>query len=223
MGNSKKTSMEQAIWLRLLRQQRILAVIRASDVTVGLEMARAVHRAGLRLIEITWTSDRPVQLIERLRNEFPDAWIGAGTLLSPADLQAAITAGAQFGFSPHSDPRLIQLAQEQSLPLTPGALSPTEIVSAWQAGASGVKVFPVMALGGAAYIRSLQGPLGHIPLIPTGGVTLDNALPLLNAGAIALGLSTSLFPADAVAQQDWLRVTQAAQQLLRRIEPFLSD
>ena len=103
------------------------------------------------------------------------------------------------------------------MPIVPGALSPSEIVCAWQAGASCVKVFPVQAVGGERYIRSLQGPLGDIPLIPTGGVTLDNAVDFLAAGAIAVGLSSHLFPAEAIQTGNWQTVTQRTQQLMQKL------
>ncbi|HEY9824132.1 MAG TPA: ketohydroxyglutarate aldolase, partial [Stenomitos sp.] len=96
-------------------------------------------------------------------------------------------------------------------------LTPTEITTAWHAGATGVKVFPSMALGGSEYIRHLQGPLGHIPLIPTGGVTLQNAGALIAAGAIAVGLGGDLMPQSAVSQQNWLEITQRMQHVLRSL------
>ena len=132
-------------------------------------MAQAVAAGGMRLIEITWNSERAADLISQLQSELPNCVIGSGTLLTLEDLQGAIAAGAQFCFTPHTNLTLIQAAAKRQMPIIPGALSPTEIVTAWQAGAPCVKVFPVGAVGGAGYIRSLQGPLGQIPLIPTGG------------------------------------------------------
>ncbi|WP_448571758.1 bifunctional 4-hydroxy-2-oxoglutarate aldolase/2-dehydro-3-deoxy-phosphogluconate aldolase [Trichothermofontia sp.] len=199
-------------WLVQLQQQRVIAVIRVSDLDLGLQLAQAAAAAGLRLIEITWNSDRPTSLIPRLRETLPDCWIGAGTLLSVADLQHAIAVGAQFCFTPHTDPTLIAAATAQKVPIIPGALSPTEIVTAWQAGASSVKVFPIQAVGGANYLRSLQGPLGDIPLIPTGGVTCANAQELLAAGAIAVGLSRDLFPMAWVQARHWDAIVAHIQQ-----------
>ena len=117
----------------------------------------------------------------------------------------------------HVDFGLIQLAVQQDIPLVPGALSPTEIVTAWQAGATSVKVFPVQALGGASYIRHLQGPLSQIPLIPTGGVTIENAKDFLAAGAIAVGLSGNLFPAAAVQSGNWQAIAQQAKILRQQV------
>lgn len=185
-------------------------------------MANAVAIGGMRLIEITWNSDRPAELIHKLRANLPDCWIGAGTLLNANQMQAAIDAGAQFLFTPHVAPDLIALAARQQVPIVAGALSPTEIITAWQAGASGVKVFPVQSLGGVDYIRNLQGPLGEIPLVPTGGVTIANAKDFLRAGAIAVGLSGDLFPRSAVQAGDWDVMTQQAKTLMTMlaIEPM---
>lgn len=180
-------------------------------------MARSVAMGGMRLIEITWNSDRPAELIHQLRGELPDCWIGAGTLLNQDHIQAAINAGAQFLFTPHVATELIQSAVEQRVPMIAGALSPTEIVQAWQAGASSVKVFPVQAVGGVDYIRSLQGPLGNIPLIPTGGVTVKNAQAFLKAGAIGIGLSGDLFPKQAIDQEDWNTIVQQAKTLVQQL------
>lgn len=210
-------------WLLLLRSHRAIAVIRAADLATGQQMAQAAAAGGMRLIEVTWNSDRPATLIAQLRNALPDCWIGAGTLLTEGDVKDAIAAGAQFLFTPHVNPRLIALARNQDTPLVAGALTPTEIVTAWQAGAASVKVFPAQVMGGAAYVRSLQGPLGQIPLVPTGGVTVRNAADFLQAGAIAVGLSSSLFSPGAIQQGHWHTVTAAAQSLQKKIRPFQAD
>jgi 2-dehydro-3-deoxyphosphogluconate aldolase/(4S)-4-hydroxy-2-oxoglutarate aldolase len=205
-------------WLKLLQQTRAIAVIRAPKIDQGYQMAKAVASAGMQIIEITWNSDRPEQLISQLRSELPTCTIGTGTLLTLDQMEQAIAAGAQFLFTPHVDPVMIQAAIHKGLPIIPGALSPTEIVTAWLAGASCVKVFPVQAMGGASYIKSLQAPLGHIPLIPTGGVTLENAKEFLAAGAIAVGLSGQLFPQQLVKAGNWEAITQLAQTLMQQIK-----
>lgn len=165
-------------------------------------MAAAVEQAGMTLIEITWNSDSPETLIEALRNRYPHCQVGVGTVLSSQDLKAAIAAGAQFAFSPHTDPRLIETAIAMNCPITAGALSPSEIVTAWDAGADSVKIFPA-ALGGSEYIRNLQGPLGHIPYVPTGGITQQTAPAYLKAGAIAVGVAGCLFQPQLLSTQDW--------------------
>jgi len=208
-------------WLKQVRQSRIIAVIRTPNCEWGLPMARAAVAGGIQHVEITWNSDRPAELIQQLRQELPQSLIGAGTLLTVDQVQAAISAGAQFLFTPHVSPNLIQTAVAQDIPLVAGALTPTEIVTAWQAGATCVKVFPVQAVGGAAYVRSLQGPLGNIPLIPTGGVTLQNTLEFLHAGAIAVGLSGDLFPPSAVQAKHWDIINQRAVTLMANLQQFV--
>ncbi len=206
--------MDDRSWGTLIRQQRAIAVIRAPQKGVAYQMAKAVAAGGIRLIEITWNSDGAAELIGQLRSELPTCTIGTGTLLDMGQIRQAIAVGAQFLFSPHRDTALIETALEHQIPVIPGALSPTEILAAWQAGASSVKVFPVNALGGATYIQSLQGPLGHIPLIPTGGVTLENAASFLRAGAVGVGLSGDLFPRQDLATGNWSAITERAQALI---------
>ncbi len=204
-------------WLRLLKQHRVIAVIRTESVVTGLAMAKAVAAGGIQLIEVTWNSNQPATLVEMLRTDLPHCTIGCGTLLNLDDIRNAIAAGAQYGFMPHVDPALIGYGRDQNWPIHPGALTPTEMMTACNAGASGVKVFPVAALGGCEYIRNLQGPLSHIPLIPTGGVTLENAKAFLEAGAIAVGLAGDLFPKAAVERQDWEEITRRSQGLIQSL------
>jgi 2-dehydro-3-deoxyphosphogluconate aldolase / (4S)-4-hydroxy-2-oxoglutarate aldolase len=201
-------------WLSLVRQQRAIAVIRVPQFDLGVHLAQAVAAGGMALIEITWNSDRPTQLIEHLRTQLPHCTIGAGTLLTAAQMQEAIASGAQFLFTPHVAPTLIERAIAAQIPIVPGALTPTEIVTAWQAGATCVKVFPIQAVGGAAYLQSLRAPLGDLPLIPTGGVTVENARTFLEAGAIAVGLSGQLFPRAAIEQADWQAITAQVRRLV---------
>lgn len=205
-------------WLTLLTKYRVIAVIRAQKKNLARQMALAVASAGIRLIEITWNTPQAAELIEQLNRELPDCVIGTGTLLNLKQMQQAVRAGAEFLFTPHIDLDIIQAAVHQDIPVIPGALTPTEIVTAWTQGATCIKVFPVQALGGAGYIKSLQGPLGHIPLIPTGGVTLENAAEFLSSGAIAIGLSSELFPKHLVMSEDWDSITRRTEILLQKIK-----
>lgn len=205
-------------WLTLLQEHRAIAVIRSPQMELGCHLAKAVAAGGMRLIEITWNSDRAGALIAQLRSELPECTIGTGTLLTCDQSKEAIAAGAQFLFTPHTEEAMIQTAVAAGIPIVPGALSPTEIVRGWQAGAGAVKVFPISAVGGAGYIKSLQGPLGDIPLIPTGGVTLDNAREFIEAGAVAVGLAGDLFPKQWVAARDWEAIAQRAHNLLQSLK-----
>jgi 2-dehydro-3-deoxyphosphogluconate aldolase/(4S)-4-hydroxy-2-oxoglutarate aldolase len=209
--------MTEQSWLSIIQSQRAIAVIRAPKLELGAQMAQAVAAGGMRLIEITWNSHQAAKLVHQLRADLPDCLIGAGTLLSPDQLWEAIAAGASFLFMPYTNPDMIQTAVNQQIPVIPGALTPTEIATAWQLGASAVKVFPVQSVGGAAYIRHLQAPLEQIPLVPTGGVTLSNAKEFIEAGAIAVGISRQLFPPEAIEADRWVEVTQRATQLLQTL------
>ena len=208
--------MQLQTWLSVLRKYRAIAVIRADKRELGKQMATATASGGLGLIEITWNSDQAPQLIAELRSELPECLIGTGTLFTVEDVQEAIASGAQFLFSPHTNPTMIQVANQAEIPIIPGALTPTEIITAWQAGASCVKVFPIGSVGGVNYIKSLQGPMGNIPLIPTGGVTLNNAVEFIQAGAIAVGLAGDLFPASLIASRNWQGITEKTRRLLQQ-------
>ena len=210
--------MSNQIWLSKLQQNKAIAVVRAPKIEWGEKMSIAVASGGMKLIEITWNSDRPEKLISQLRNQLPSCIIGAGTLFNLQQLEEAIAAGAQFLFSPHTDIEMIKVAVSKDIPIIPGALTPTEIVTAWSHGASCVKVFPVQAVGGAKYIKSLQAPLGQIPLIPTGGVTVENAPDFLQVGAVAVGLSGELFPKKSVVGENWQAIAQKAKNLMQRLE-----
>ncbi len=216
-GTTEILQIDSQSWFATVRQSQIIAVIRTAQFDLGLPMARAVFQGGIRVVEITWNSDRASDLVCQIRDELPDCMVGAGTLLTLEQQQQAIAAGSQFLFTPHVDLTLIQSAIAQNIPIVAGALTPTEIVRAWQAGASCIKVFPIQAVGGAAYIQHLQGPLGEIPLIPSGGVTLSNAPEFLQAGAIAVGISGSLFPHQAVQSGNWGEITTRAANLMASI------
>lgn len=211
--------MTQENWLKILQKNRAIAVIRATEIETGLQMAKAVAAGGIRIIEITWNSHKASELITLLCSELPQCLIGTGTLLNLEELEKALEIGCQFIFTPHTNSAMINQSVLAGIPIIPGALSPTEIITAWQAGASCVKVFPISAVGGANYIKSLQGPLGKIPLIPTGGVTLQNAEEFIKAGAIAVGLSGQLFPKHLIAAQDWEAISQIAQTLVKKFSP----
>ena len=204
-------------WLQRLQRDRIIAVIRSPDWKLGQQIARAAIAGGIDFIEIAWNGDRPALLIEELRREFPHCSIGVGTITTDEEMARAIDAGVQFIFSPHSNRQLIQKAIAARVPVIPGALTPTEIIIAWQAGATCVKVFPIQTVGGAHYLKAIREPLAGIPLIPTGGVTLENAADLIEAGAIAVGLSSQLFPSSLIQNEDWQEISKRASLLKQKL------
>ncbi|MGD1920741.1 MAG: bifunctional 4-hydroxy-2-oxoglutarate aldolase/2-dehydro-3-deoxy-phosphogluconate aldolase [Pleurocapsa sp.] len=206
-------------WLQLLEQHKAIAVIRCHDTDRAYQMAHAVAAGGMNLIEITWNSQHPAKLITRLRAKLPHCTIGAGTILNLNQLEEAVSAGAQFAFAPHFNADLLHLASNTyKIPFIPGVFSPTEMVNAWQNGASVVKVFPIKSLGGSDYIKCLQAPLNQIAVIPSGGITVDNAKTMIDAGAIAVAISSNLFPKKAIALSDWSSISIRAKNLLDKLQ-----
>ncbi len=210
-------------WLTLLMRHRAIAIIRAPNIRTGLYMAKAAAAGGFQLIEVAWNNAQPAEMIAAIQQALPDCIVGVGTVLTAENLNDAIASQAQFCFTPHTDSHLISLAQSHNLPIVAGAMTPTEIVAAWQAGATSVKVFPISAVGNAAYIRSILEPLSQIPLIPTGGVTSESAPELIKSGAVAVGLSTALFPKAEVAAENWNAIEARSRYLLTLLSPSHLD
>lgn len=204
-------------WLSILQNHRLIAVIRCDNYKIALKMAHILAQNSVRLIEITWNSDQPLKLISTLRQQLPHCYIGVGTIIHHQDLINAIDAGIQFAFSPHFDLNLVKVAHSHDIPFTPGALSPSEIINAFNGGAKTIKVFPIHSLGGVDYLKTIIAPLNHIPLIPTGGVTMASAHQYIKAGAVAVGLSTDLFPLHLLKEEKWDIMSQRikhTQQLI---------
>ena len=207
-------------WLNLLQQHRIIAVVRADNAVIAREIALAAAAGGIKLIEIAWNTDRAESLIPKLQQELPDCKIGAGTVLDIDSAERAIACGCSFLFTPHTNLDLISKGLQNNVPVIAGALTPTEILAAWQAGAAAVKVFPIKVVGGVDYLKCLQPILGDIPLIPTGGVTIQNAAQFLAAGAIAVGISSDLFSTEMIAEDDWTTIIARSQMLIKKVQPF---
>ena len=178
-------------FLEHLKQTGVVAVIRAASSDAALEISRALVRGGVTGIEITFSTPNAPDAIAGARREFSGALVGAGTVLELDQLDAACDAGASFLVSPHTDAALITRARERGVPFLPGALTPTEVVQAFRAGAACVKLFPGSAFG-PSYLKALRGPLPHIPMMPTGGVDEHKIGDWLRAGAVAVGMGGSL-------------------------------
>lgn len=181
-----------AATLKSLRDARVVGVLRAPSASRAVELAGAAVTAGLRALEITFTVPDAAAVIRELAGRGPDAVVGAGTVSSAAEAEAAVTAGASFLVSPHFDGEVLTAARSLGVPYVPGALTPGEIVAAHRATGGPVKVFPVARLGGAKYVADLLGPFPALPLMVTGGVSLDDAGDYLAAGAQVVGIG-SLF------------------------------
>jgi 2-dehydro-3-deoxyphosphogluconate aldolase/(4S)-4-hydroxy-2-oxoglutarate aldolase len=169
-------------------------VVRASTSAEARTAAEAVCKGGITIVEITMTVPGAVEVIRELAKHYSpeQLLVGAGTVLNPEQAQRCLDAGAQFLVSPGFNPKTVALAAAERRLIMAGALTPTEVISAWEAGSDFVKVFPAGNVGGPKYIKALKGPLPDVPLIPTGGVNLQTAAEFLEAGAAALGIGGEL-------------------------------
>jgi 2-dehydro-3-deoxyphosphogluconate aldolase/(4S)-4-hydroxy-2-oxoglutarate aldolase len=192
-----------------LKSAGVVAVIRAPSADAAFAMSQALVRGGITGIEITFSTPGAPEAIARAKRELPEALVGAGTVLDLAQLDAAASAGASFLVSPHFDETLVAKARERRIPYLAGALTPTEIVRAWRAGVSCVKLFPG-ALVGPSYVRALRGPLPHIPLMPTGGVDETNLGDWFAAGVVAVGMGGALATGSLEAIEAAARRVSAA-------------
>jgi len=198
--------------LQSIRDIGIIPVVRASSADEAIQVVEAIRAGGVSLLEITMTVPGAVQVIETLVKKFGDsAIVGAGTVLDAQTANACIDAGAKFMVSPALNLETIAFCGKHDIAVMPGALTPTEIVTAWNAGADFVKVFPCGAMGGASYIKSLKAPLPQIELVPTGGVTLTTAASFIQAGAAAIGVGADLVDVKAIRAGEAQKVTAAAQ------------
>jgi 2-dehydro-3-deoxyphosphogluconate aldolase/(4S)-4-hydroxy-2-oxoglutarate aldolase len=176
----------------------VVPVVRASSSREALVAAEAVCRGGIPIVEITMTVPGAVEVIRELRKRAPEVLIGAGTVLDADMARRCLDAGAQFLVSPGLNLQTVDLAVREGVLMMAGALTPTEVITAWKAGSDFVKVFPCGQVGGAKYIKALKGPLPQIPLVPTGGVNLATAAEFIAAGAAALGVGGELVQAEAL-------------------------
>lgn len=213
--------MQKTAMLQRVYEIGLVPVLRATSATQAMTIADAIIAGGVTVLEITMTVPGAIQVIEQLAKHHGEKLlVGAGTVLDAETARSCILAGAQFVVSPALDIRTIELCRRYSVPVMPGALTPTEVVTAWQAGADVVKVFPCSALGGAKYLKALQGPLPQIQVIPTGGVSLDTAEEFLSAGAFALGVGSDLVDAKAAAAGKTDLITENARKYMHIVQKF---
>jgi 2-dehydro-3-deoxyphosphogluconate aldolase/(4S)-4-hydroxy-2-oxoglutarate aldolase len=204
--------------LAALVEGAIIPVVRASSPEAALQAVEAIANGGIRSAEITMTVPGAVRVLETLAGRFGSRLLlGAGTVLDPETARACILSGAEFIVSPSLKPATIEMAKRYSKPVFPGALTPTEVLTAWEAGADAVKVFPCGNVGGAKYIKALKGPFPQIDLIPTGGVNLETIGDFLKAGACAVGVGGELVDASLIQQGRFDVLTERARQFLAAV------
>lgn len=198
----------------------IIAVVRSESPDQLVRVVRALAEGGVTAAEITFTVPDALEVIRQVRKELGDSVVlGAGTVLDPETARAALLAGAEFIVGPTTNREVITLCRRYDKVVMPGALTPTEVVSAWEAGADVVKIFP-SDLGGPSYLKALRGPLPQVRMMPTGGVDLDTAESFLKAGACCLGAGSSLVEPKAVAAGDFGRITEVASRFAEVVTRF---
>lgn len=197
--------------LHTLIETGVVAVVRVDDPTGMLDLARALSRGGVTMVEITMTVPGALKVIEATAAEFSgEVIVGAGTVLDPATATLAVSAGADYIVSPILDVAVVEAAHLAGAAAMPGCLTPTEIAGAWRAGADVVKLFPGR-VATPGYFKDLKGPLPQVKLMPTGNVDLETAPQYIAAGAVAVGVGKALVDIDALRSQDWDTITRRAE------------
>ncbi len=205
--------------LAKILEEGVVPVIRVSSAQEAWEVSKAIKEGGVSVLEVTMTVPGAMDVIKEVSQKFgKEVLLGAGTVLDPETARAALINGAQFLVSPSLNLEVIKVSNRYSAVVIPGALTPTEILTAWEAGADLVKVFPIAQVGGPAYIKALQGPLPHIPLVPTGGVNLQNAGEFIKAGAAAIAVGGELVDKKAVAEKKYSIIVDNARRFLEEVK-----
>jgi 2-dehydro-3-deoxyphosphogluconate aldolase/(4S)-4-hydroxy-2-oxoglutarate aldolase len=199
------------------RRHSLVAVVRTESTVAALALARSLVAGGFRLIEVTLTTPGAEAVVAELRR-VRGVVVGCGTVLSPEDAHRVLDWGAEFVVSPHTDEQILEVATRRGALAVAGALTPTEIVRAWRAGAGLIKVFPISQVGGIAYLRALRCPLPDVPLMPTGGIGADDFLDYLAAGAAAVGLGQALTPEHEVREGRWGEIAGRASDWLAQLD-----
>ncbi|MAT16125.1 MAG: 2-dehydro-3-deoxyphosphogluconate aldolase [Planctomyces sp.] len=198
----------------------LVAILRAPSGDQLVKVAEALYEGGIDILEVTFTVPNALEIINEVSKRMgKKILLGAGSVLDPETARAAILAGAEFVVSPVVNLEVIKLCKRYSKLIMPGAFTPTEILTAWEAGADVVKVFPA-DIGGASYLKAVKAPLPQVRLMPTGGVNLDTLETFLDAGACAVGLGSSLVEKDAVAKGDMARITDLASQYVAKMKAY---
>lgn len=210
--------------LSFITEIGIVPVVRTATAEGAIKAIDAIYRGGLRAAEITMTVPGAVRALERVADQFGDKIVlGAGTVLDPETARVCMLAGAEFFVTPSLRTSTIEMAKRYSKVICPGALTPTEVLAAWDAGADVVKIFPCGNVGGPKYIKALKGPFPHIEMIPTGGVNLETAGEFLKAGACAVAVGGELVDAKSVREGRFDVIEERARQYLAVIARARSE
>lgn len=203
--------------IEYIADNKIIAIVRLEDLSEAVALSRALVAGGVNIVEFTLTNAEAPQAIAKVREALGDQLaVGAGSVITPEQVEVVAKHGAQFVISPVMKPDVIQACHACDLPTMPGAYTPTEIQRAWELGAAAVKVFPARSLG-STYIKDVLAPLPHLRLVPTGGISTKNIAEFIGAGAWAVGVGSALCQASVIAERDWQQLSQAAQRLRKAI------
>ena len=204
---------------QIIEASGLIPVLRAKSASQAHAVVRAMMEGGVKVVEVTMTVPGAIDLLRDLKHQYgSDLLLGSGTVTTPEEAAATIAAGAEFVVSPSLHPDVIEVTREHGKVSIPGALTPTEVITAWRAGADYVKIFPCSAMGGASYLKSLLAPFPHLMLIPTGGVTLQTAESFLKAGARALGVGSDLVNLQAIDNGTPEAITHIARAYLEIVQ-----
>lgn len=198
--------------LEVLKSGPVIPVIVISDPDHAVPLARALMAGGIKVLEVTLRSDAALESIRRIKLEFPDALVGAGTVLSKQELHTVAEAGGSFALSPGLTPNLLAAAEQESIPLIPGVATASELMMALEAGLTALKFFPAQAAGGIQILQSLNGPFPQVSFCPTGGITSENYREYLALKNVACVGGSWLVPSEKIAQEDWPAITRLAQE-----------
>ena len=204
--------------LTLIREVGLVPIVRVPTEEDAVRAAEAIAQGGIGIAEITMTVPGALRVMEGVAARYGDkVLLGAGTILDPETCRAALLAGAEFIVTPSLDVRVIEMARRYGKPVFPGSLTPTEVVTAWQAGADMVKIFPCGAVGGPKYIKALKGPLPQIEMVPTGGVNLENAAEYIKAGAAAIAVGGELVDLRALQEGRLDQIVETAKKFVQAV------
>ncbi|MCD6519311.1 MAG: bifunctional 4-hydroxy-2-oxoglutarate aldolase/2-dehydro-3-deoxy-phosphogluconate aldolase [Anaerolineae bacterium] len=211
--------MDKLALLQGMLDTGVVAIVRLSSSESLIRVAEAIAAGGVRYIEFTMTTPGALKTLEEVSTRFgEDVVFGAGTVLDAESARAAILAGAKFIVAPTLDPEVIEICSRYSVVSMPGALTPTEVLKAWDLGADVVKVFPASAVGGPSYIKALLAPLPQLKLAPVGGVNLDNVSEYIRMGAVCVGVGSALVNNKLVASGDWAALTERAKGFIEGVK-----
>lgn len=204
--------------LTKIREVGLIPIVRAPSAEDAMRAAEAIVAGGIGIAEITMTVPGALKVMEAVAERYGDkVLLGAGTILDAETCRAAMLAGAEFIVTPSLDVRVIEMARRYSKPIFPGALTPTEVVTAWQAGADMVKIFPCGPVGGPKYIKALKGPFPHIEMVPTGGVNLETTGDFIKAGAAAVAVGGELVDVKALREGKLDQITETAKRFVEAV------